>query len=217
VDLGETLTSVAPVLAAGKAGFQTRSSDTSNSWVDDSQAYISWSHINSLPHYMGVKGSYLPSQSGSHRLYLRTPHLGTTVSISYTVDGTSLSVTGYGCTWGSDLTKSFRYGVQATYWLPLGDDTFLCIQVTDPTGSTGYINRTNGGETCYTSGCRDTALSREPYGCLPGPSVSLSPPVTNTPLPSNSQTNQFTHPVRIWPMKRTRLIRSAIFTWVSHV
>jgi hypothetical protein len=170
--------------ACGTPGFQITVDDESGDfgWEDSQSAHVehhgTWSENQ---YYLGLRGSFVASKSGSHtfRLVRGCWEPSDMPPTAFFLEGDEIQI------WHTaavhdrplDVTQDFRYKLFA-YYLDELIATWMEFHIIPPGEGAQIINGDNGGETCEESGCRDTGLSRDPYQCLPSPTPSHTPTST---------------------------------------
>jgi hypothetical protein len=210
----------------GNPGFQVLNEyyEKDKIWNDHTEGWVRWE--GSTTHYLGLKGSYIASETGPHtfRVFgdVWSPSSESGYGFEFIVEDNSVHHTGMQCDRPWDVVKYFRYKLYMYYDTDKYSSAVQMI-IVFPNGTAARISNANDGETCYESGCGDRSLSREPYACQPAPSIShtptptrsvsrtpsISPPASLSPSP----TNEFDGPERRAGPGRMRLIQYSVFTW----
>jgi hypothetical protein len=175
--------------SCGKTGFQRVNeywwSDRDN-WQNHDQAFVSFSGWPDL-HYLGIKGSYIAQQEGTHYFRVYRDYFTGSVSLAncdYATEWVSRTLEGGQGTLWEDGPQTFhryyRYRIFCRYREGQHKaNSQLELQIKTP-GAGDYVimSASNGGRACEESGCEDTSLSRTEWSCQPAPSPSQSPSAT---------------------------------------
>jgi hypothetical protein len=159
-----------------RGGFQTLNvyywSDRED-WGNSDQAYVRW---EGLAHYLGIKGSYIAQEEGSHWFRVVRNIYGASAGLPdfwYNCEHESRVVSGGGNLWDGgpySFHPYFRYRTTARY--QEGHDKVsseLELQIGLPGGTFSLMTSANGGRACEESGCADMSLSRDVWSCRPNP------------------------------------------------
>jgi hypothetical protein len=136
---------------------------------------VSWSGNFLTAHYLGIKGSYIAHQDGTHSFRVNrgvgSGYSGLPV-IDYYGEGLFTSIGSGTNPFETPYTfyRYFRYRISALY--AKGSDQFdswMELAIRGPDGSLQRMNDANGGWACEQSGCEDMSLARTVWSCRPGP------------------------------------------------
>jgi hypothetical protein len=209
-------------------GFQTLSVtywSQREDWGNNYQAYVSWD--GALPHYLGIKGSYIAQQEGDHWFRVICHAFGGSrqPDFWYDCEHQSGTITSTATYWeGGPYTfhPYFRYRICARY----AEDnsrysSTLALEIVIGVQSSTIMSSANGGRACEESGCADMTLSRDVWSCRPNPpSPTISPTAVPTPTETRSQSPSCTTSVSPIPSpvfhpfphsRRGTIVRGHIF------
>jgi hypothetical protein len=160
-------------------------------WNDVSEAYVEYRGTLLTPYYyLGLKGSFIANITGTHYFRLNqgieSPSVGIP-PVDFAIEGNTIRASSSSYDRQLSLTTEFRYSFQM-YRADEKKNSWMELIIVFPNGSSRRLD-SEYGETCDTSGCRDTGLSRTPYNCLPSPSRSKSPSPTRSESPSPTQSH----------------------------
>jgi hypothetical protein len=206
------LAAVAFSTECGTAGLECLSSTSESDWQWTDYGQTRRESVSDC-RWLGLRGSFLPPETGSYTMYFRLGAWGFNwfeeTKADCEFDDTTHTITAP----GADVQQGWQFQV----YLYAGWRYSFFIRTTKVLcqASVGLHQRIEGGieqrvnadtcETCRLSGCATTAHLRT-YNCLPSPSRSVSP----SPTSSRSRSPSPTPSGEFWPsggLQRTSSLR----------